>query len=210
MSTTRNLGIGLGAGGIGSGLAGLFAGNPADDAMKYLKQIPGAIGGYYNPYIQAGREALPQLQGQYGNLINDPGGMLNKIGGGFQQSPGFKFALDQALQGSGHAAAAGGMAGSPQHEQQNMQLATQLGNQDYYNWLNQATGMYGTGLQGLGGIANLGFNASTGMADQIAQALAAQSQLGYAGKAAQNQGRGSAFGNILGGLGSLAAFGGLF
>ncbi len=204
----RNFGLASGLGGIGAGLGSMFFGdnNPADAGMKYLDQIPGAVSPYYQPYINAGNQALPQLQSQYGNLLNDPGGMLNKIGGGFQQSPGFKFALDQALQGAGHSAAAGGMAGSPQAQQQAMQIATQLGNQDYYNWLNQATGMYGQGLQGMGGLANMGFNASKGMSDQIAQALAAKSQLGYAGQAAQNQAQGSAFGNILGGIGTLAAF----
>lgn len=203
----QKFGTMAGLGGIASGLGGLFGGdNPADAGMKYLDQIPGAVSPYYQPYMDAGKWALPQLQDQYGKLVNDPGGMINNIGSKFQQSPGFKFALDQALQGAGHSAAAGGMAGSPQAQQQAMQIATQLGNQDYYNWLGQATGMYGQGLQGMGGMANMGFNASNNMANQMAQALAAKSQLGYAGQAAQNQAQGSAFGNIMGGIGTLAAF----
>jgi hypothetical protein len=194
--------------GLGGIASGLFGGNnnPADAGMDYLKQIPGTISPYYQPYMNAGNEALPRLQNQYSNLLNDPGGMLNKIGAGYQQSPGFKFALQQALQGAQHQAAAGGMAGSPQAQQQGMELATQIGNQDYYNWLGKAEGLYGAGLQGMGGISNMGFNASQSLAEQIAQALAAQSQLGYAGKAAENQAQGSSFGNILGGAATLAAF----
>jgi hypothetical protein len=197
--------FGQAIGGIGSGLSSLFFGgkNPADDSMKYLDQIPGAISPYLNPYINSGKNALPILEGQYGDLLNDPGGKLNKIGGGFQKSPGFDFALQQALQGAGHAAAAGGMAGSPQHEQQNMGIATQLGNQDYYNWLKGATGMYGMGLEGTQGLANMGLSAGKSMADQIAQMLAAKSGLSYEGQANQNTSRGGGFGDLFSGIGKL-------
>lgn len=183
-----------------------FSEDPAKKAMPYLEGIPGAISPYYEPYMKAGAGALPVLQGEYGDLISNPGGFLNKMGQGFQQSPGFKFALDQALQGSGHAAAAGGMAGSPEHQFQNMQIGTQLGNQDYYNYIKNALGIYGTGLEGFGGIARMGQQAGSSMADQIAQALASQAQLRYAGTANQNQSNNAMFGNIMQGLGSLAAF----
>lgn len=201
----RGLQIGLGATGLGAGLGGLFGGNsnPADAANPYLQQIPGAISPYYNPYMNAGNQALPQLQGQYNNLLNNPGGFLNQIGSQYQQSPGFQFALQQALKGSNQAMAAGGMAGSPEAMQQAEQVGTQLGNQDYYNWLQQATGMYGQGLQGEQGLAGMGFGAASGMADQVAQALAQQGAYAYQGQAAQNQASGSNFGNILGGAGML-------
>src|SRR5579864_175938 len=122
-----------GAGMAGAGFGALFGGHedPAESANPYFDQIPGQLEKYYNPYIQRGNRAGDAMEGAYGNLINDPGGMLNKIGGGYQQSPGFKFAMQQALQGAGHGAAAGGMAGTPQHEQQNMEIATNLANQDY-------------------------------------------------------------------------------
>lgn len=180
--------------------------NPANAAMPYLNKIPGAVTPYYQPYVNAGNQALPQLENQYSDLINNPGAKVNQIGSNFQQSPGFQFALQQALQGAGHAAAAGGMAGSPEHEQQNMGIATQLGNQDYYNWLGNAENMYGTGLSGEGNLANMGYNASKSLSDQIAQALAAKAQLGYAGKAAQNQQEGSLINDAFGGAGFLKAF----
>lgn len=190
----QKFGMGMGAGSLGAGLGSMMFGsnkNPADAGMKYLDQIPGAVGGYYDPYIHGGQDMMqhPEQAGQ----------AINQIGSQYQQSPGFKFALQQALQGAGHASAAGGMAGSPQHEQQNMGIATQLGNQDYYNWLNPAMDMYKNKTQ-------MGFDASKGMSDQIAQALAAKSQLGYQGQVNQNQQQGSQWGDILGGIGSLAAF----
>jgi hypothetical protein len=193
-----------GIGSIGSGLMGLFGeqNNPADAAMGYLNQIPGQTK-QTQPWLEAGQRQLPGLEKQYGDLMNTPGQKLNEIGGQFQQSPGFKFALQQALQGGNQAAAAGGMAGSPMHEQNNMQLATDLANQDYYKWLQGATGLYGAGLQGSQGMANQGQQAGQSQADLIAQMLAQQANLSYAGEQAKNQQKGGAFSDILGGLGGL-------
>jgi len=204
---SRTFGLASGLGGIGAGLMGMGGGNnPSDAATPYLDQMPGALQQYYQPYMQAGSQALGGVQNQYNDLMNNPGGQLNAIGGQFHQSPGFQFALQQALQSTNHMNAAAGMAGTPQHEQQNMQMATNLGNQDYYNWLGHAQGMFNTGVSGLQDISHMGLQASTSMADQIAQMLAQKAAYGYQGQAAQNQSQGSAFGNILGGVGSLAAF----
>ena len=192
-----------------SWLSNLFGGgkNPADAAMPYLNQIPGQTQQYQQPYFDAGKNQLPGLQDQYSKLMNDPGGRMNDIGKSFQESPGFKFAMQQAMQGGNHAAAAGGMAGSPQHEQQNMQMATDLGNQDYNNWMQNALGMYGQGLQGSQGMANQGQQAGQSMADMIAQTLAQQANLAFQGQQQQNQNKSDMWGNAfkLGG----AALGGI-
>ena len=174
--------------------------------MPYLNQIPGKTQQYQQPWFQAGKDAIPVLQDQYKQLLSDPGGKMNQIGQSFQQSPGFKFAMDQALQGGNHAAAAGGMAGSPQHEQQNMQLATNLGNQEYNNWMQNALGMYGQGLQGQQGMSQQGQQAGQSMADMIAQTLAQQANLAFQGQSQQNQNKNDMWGNIFKGAGSLAAF----
>lgn len=145
--------------------------------MSSLNQIIPQMQKYYDPYINAGTSAIPGLQEQYGNLINDPGGQFNKMGESFQQSPGFDWQMQQALQGSNHAAAAGGMAGSPEHEQQNQQMANDMANQDYYNYMNHVTGLYNTGLSGEQDIMHQGFGATKSLTDQIAQTLAAESQL---------------------------------
>lgn len=190
-----------------SWFSNLFGGkNPADSAMPYLNQIPGQTQQYQQPWMQAGKDQLPGLQDQYSQLMNDPGGKMNKIGEGFKESPGFKFAMQQALQGGNHAAAAGGMAGSPQHEQQNMQMATDLGNQEYGNWMKNALGMYGQGLQGSQGMANQGQQAGQSMADMIAQTLAQQANLSFNGQQQQNQNKSDMWGNVFKGAGSLAAF----
>ena len=190
-----------------SWFSNMFSGkNPADSAMPYLNQIPGQTQQYQQPWYEAGKSQIPGLQDQYSQLMNDPGGKMNKIGEGFKESPGFKFAMQQALQGGNHAAAAGGMAGSPQHEQQNMQMATDLGNQEYGNWMKNALGMYGQGLQGSQGMANQGQQAGQSMADMIAQTLAQQANLSFNGQQQQNQNKSDMWGNVFKGAGSLAAF----
>lgn len=191
-------------------LSDLFGGgkknNPANSAMPYLNQIPGRTSPYMQPYIGAGNAALTELQPQYHELLNRPGEKLNAIGGSFQQSPGFQFALQQALQGSNNAASAGGMAGTPQHEFQNMDIATGLANQDYYNWLDKSLGLFGQGMQGEQGMAGLGAASGNNMANMIAQTLAQQGNLAFQGQRQENQNRNDLFGNIFNGAGALAAF----
>ena len=199
------MGLFSGLGAIGAGIGGLFGGgrsDPSKEANKYISQIPGKTSPYFQPYFNAGKDMLPNLQQQYFGLMNDPGGMLNKMGASYQQSPGFQFALNQALGAAGRGAAAGGMAGSPMHEQENMGIATGLANQDYYNWLGQATGLFGQGLQGGQNIANMGQQAGQNIADMIAQSLAQQGAYKYQGQAAKNAA--NPWGNVFGGVGEVA------
>ena len=172
--------------------------NPADSAMPYLDKIPGQTSPYMQPFFEAGKGSLPGLQEQYQNLLGDPGGFINKIGGSYQQSPGFKFALQQALQSGGNAAAAGGMAGSP------MQVATGLANQDYGNWMQNALGLYGQGLHGQQDLAHMGQQSGQSMADMIAQTLAQQGNLAFQGQAQKNQNKSDMWGNAFKLAGGLA------
>lgn len=199
-------GLGSILGGIGEALSPWS--NPSDAASPYLNQIPGTISPYYNPYINNGTSAGNTLNGQYGNLLNNPGGMVNQIGSNYHQSPGFQFALQQALQAGNHSAAAGGMAGSPQNQQQSMQTATGLADQDYNNYLQNAMGMYNQGLQGEQGMYGIGYNASNSLAQSLANNLQSQAGLAYQGANNSNQHSGGIFGDIFGGLGDFFGGGG--
>jgi hypothetical protein len=189
---------------MGGSLFNMFGNdNPADAGMDYMNQIRPILEKYLGPYHEAGMRQLPGLEGQYSNLTGDPGGFLNKIGGSYQQSPGFDFAMKQALQASNNAAAAGGMAGTPQHQFQNMEAATGLANRDYNQWLGNALGLYGRGLGGQEGLYNTGANASMNLGQDLASVLGGQAQLAYEGQNAMNQNRGRSIGSLLGGFGSL-------
>jgi hypothetical protein len=177
----------------------IFGGNDASsDANEYLDQIPGILKQYLGPYADAGMKFLPDLTKQYGNLVNNPADFINGLGGGYKQSPGFNFALQQALQGANHAAAAGGMAGSPTHEQTNMGIATNLANQDYYNWLNHALGSYSVGLSGEQGLYNSGQQAGMNMGEDLASALSQQANYAYGGDIANQNFNSEILGQLIG------------
>lgn len=213
-----------GLGNIAGGLFGMFGeSNPANAAQNYLNQIPGEMGQYLNPYIQNGNSAYPFLQNymnrgdnaanllnsMYPSMIANPGQFMNQMGQGFQKSPGYDWQTSQALGAANRAAAAGGMAGSPAEQQQIAGVTNQLANQDYYNYLNHAMNIFGTGVSGLNDISNqglntsqniynTGYNASSDLASSLASYLMSQGNFAYAGGVNQNEG-------MLGGLGALAS-----
>ncbi len=188
-----------------SWLSELFHGgkNPADAASPYLQQIPGAVNPYYQPYINQGQQANQNLMGQYGQLINNPGDKFSQLGQGYKQSPGYQFKLNQALQAGNNASAAGGMAGSPMHQQQSMQTANDIASQDYNDYINHILGLYGYGLQGEQGLGQQGYEASRGYGDILGSNLAQQGQLAYEGQAGQNANRGQLAGNLISGAATI-------
>lgn len=153
---------------LGAALANYFSKNPYDSAQPWYAKVPGMLQGEYGPWQQRGNYAGNMLQGQYNQMLDNPGGMVNKIGSSFHQSPGYSWQLSQALNSMNNAAAAGGQAGTPQEQYQMGQAATGMANQDYYNYLNHALNMYGQGISGMQGQQQIGYDAS----NQLAQALA--------------------------------------
>lgn len=178
-------------GGAAGLISGFFGGNEgAHEAANMMDEIPGRVKPFYQPYMEAGKGALPILQGQYGNLLNDPGGMINKIGAGYKQSPGFKFALEKALSGGNRGFNAGGLGGSPSNALWGMETAEGLASQDYDKYLSHALSQYGLGLSGEEGIAKMGQQAGSSYADMMAQALAQEAKLKYAEEANKSSGWG--------------------
>src|SRR6185503_2560866 len=166
-------------------------------AMSYLNQIPGATQPYYQPFINSGKDALETLTGQYGNLINDPNALYNKFSEGYTASPGYQTRLKEALQGITNAEAAGGMAGSPEHQQYAAQKAVDLSGKDFEDYLNHILGLYGAGLSGEQGLETQGYGASTGYGDILGSNLAQEGGLAYQGQAAQNANRSQLIGNAM-------------
>lgn len=172
--------------------------NPANAPMKYLEQGRNELPDYYKDYIQRGNRMGGQAEDQFGQLMNDPGGRMNQIGQSYQQSPGFQFQLQQALQAGNQSAAAGGMAGTPQHQQQNMGLANNLANQDYNQYMQNALGQYDIGLQGGQHMYDTGYGASNQLGQSMKDLLESQARLKYSGEDQRNKHQGS-FWSKLGG-----------
>jgi hypothetical protein len=187
------------------GIAGLFSKrkNPGEEANKYLDKIPGMVNPYYQNFINSGNQQLTNLTGEYGNLVNNTGDVYNRLAGGYKESPGYQFKLRQALQAGGNASAAGGMLGTPQHEQQSMGIANDIASQDFNNYLQNQMALYGQGLQGQQGLETQGYNASTGYGDILGNVQGQKAQNAYAGTAGANQNFASSIGNIASGIGQM-------
>jgi len=172
--------------------------NPANAAQPYLNKIPGTISPMYQPFINAGQWALPQMQQQYGSMVNDPGSLMAKFGAGYQQSPGYQFNVNEATRGANQASAAGGMLGSPAEQQELSGRISGLASQDYNQYLSNALGLYGQGMGGLSNLYQTGYGASNQLAGDLASNLQNQAQLAYSGQANQNQQTGNLWGNLAG------------
>lgn len=191
-----------GLGQLGMGIAGLFGKggkNPAEEANKYLDQIPGMTQGYYSPYQQAGLQSLGHLQTQYSDLLG--GKTQDRLGAGYKESPGYKRAMEQAMRAGTNASASGGMLGTPMHQEQNMELAGDIASKDYENYLRNQMGLYGLGLQGEQGLNQMGYGANTDFANLLANIQQQKAGYSYAGQAGQNQQSAGNWKNIFGGLG---------
>lgn len=189
---------------------GLFK-NPASSAQNYLNQIPGTVTPYYQPFIDAGSQAMGQLQPQYSMLLQNgqplqnsyqkmaqnPVSVLQHIGSQYQMTPGAQFQEQQGEQAIANAQASGGMSGTPQDQYMAGQYATDFTNENFNDYMKMALGigrqglegennLYHTGLHGDQQLNNLGFRASNQLAETLAQTLMAQAGLAYSGAANKN------------------------
>lgn len=198
------------AGGLGglSAFGGLFGSgnNPADAGMGYFNQAMQTLPQYFQPYMNAGQNMISPVSSQYSQMMNDPGQVMNRIGSGYKQSPGYQFQLKQGMNAANSSAAAGGMGGTPMAQYNATQFGTGLANQDYYNYLNHATSLYGQGLQGAQGMINQGQQASSGLGEDLASILGTEGQTAYAGQANQNQQSGQEMGDLMGLAGTAMSF----
>ena len=133
------------------------------------------------------------------------GDFYNNMASGYQQSPGYQRQIEQGLMGSNNAAAAGGMLGTPYHQEANTQLANDIASQDFEKYLQNVLGIFGQGQKGYEHINDMGYDANKQLADYIAQVLSQKSQNSFAGQAMENQFNQGRTNNIFSGLGSIGS-----
>ncbi len=198
-----------------SWLSTLFKGgkNPANAGMGYLDQIPGMGHQNYDPYIDRGNNASNSLNEQFMKMMSDPQGFLAQMQSGYKTSDAYKNKSEELQKGMGAAAAAGGLAGTPYHQQQYGEEADKLLSGDMQQYLDNVMGINKTGLSGEQDFANKGFDATKALTDLLGGTLGSKSTLGFEGVKSQNQNQ-NAFINALmqalsqGAGGAFGAFGG--
>lgn len=102
--------------------------------------------------------------------------------GGFEASPGYKFALDQGQAAIDGSAAARGNVFSGATLKAQQEFGTGLAQQEYGNFLNRLTGQASQGQAAAGNIATAGSNYASGAGNALANMGNAQAA-GYIGQA---------------------------
>ena len=170
--------------------------------------------GAYNPLVSLGAQyssVAPTLTGALGVGTPDQVAAAQKA---FTADPGYKFALDQALQAVQRNASTGGMTTSGNLLDALQKNAVGYASQDYQNWLKNLQNVGGMGLTatqagaagqaaGYGGLADLAQNYAqnqTGVYGNVASAMMNANQL-------QAQGEAQGAKNLLGAGMSLATLG---
>lgn len=202
----------IGAGVLGSSLAGGYFGNKSSKAAKRaaaaaaeeIRQSRARAIGYQQPYYQSGNLALSPLTGLLtGQQYDASTGSTTALSPEqrlalFQTSPGYQFRLDQAtknLQAS-QAARGGLLSGGAAKEL--TQYSQGLASDEYNNYINNLFGLAGIGQNAATSMGNY----EVGAASQIADYTQAQGL-------AQAQGSANTGNAFSGGFSQLAGLGGM-
>jgi hypothetical protein len=197
----------------------LFGGsqtNPYDEALDLYsyEDMENMLNEYYGPWREAGLRALPTMEEQMMMLLYSPDAINQMMGSTYEASPGYDYQMEQSMNAANSAAAAGGMLGTPTHQQNAMEQSQQIANQDYWEYVDHLTELYYKGL-GIGSDINkMGYNASDKMAQDLSRFMAAQTGLTAQSANWENQSSsafwsalGAGAGFALGGPGGAAAGG---
>ena len=184
--------VGAATGGIG----GLINGSPSSaannatnaqiSAAQNATQLQGTV---YNqqqanlaPYMAAGGQGLNAYQQALGL---QPGGTGGINATGFQGSPGYQWQLQQGQQAIQNTAAAKGGVASGNTLKALTSYGQGLANQDWYNYLNQLSGLAGSGQNAAVNLGAAGQNYATAAGNNSlaignaqAQNYVTQSQIG--------------------------------
>jgi hypothetical protein len=151
-----------------------FAGN---EASEWLDKSADMYKQYYSPYVEAGQRSIPTLEEQYQILLNNPQAMQELLGGGYEQSPGYQYQYDSAMNGVNSAAAMGGALGTQSHQQQAGRTAQGLTNQDYWNYYDANSDLYNKGLSGTRDLYTGGLNATNSLTSGLGNVYGSQADL---------------------------------
>lgn len=181
-----------------------FFGDNSKAFDKYSNDMRDAAGRYQG-YVDTGNQARGIAYDQYGRLINDPNSLQDQIAGGYNQSPYQKMLLDQVMKRMNYNSANTGMLGSGAANRALMGELNTMTGQFQNDYITRGMQTYGMGLQGMGNLTQLGFNALGAQDPFYEQAAAGNLQ----GELSKNAARNKFFGGIAG-IGTAALTGNLF
>lgn len=154
--------------GLGSIIGNIFNGGASAgyrDAYRQFEQnrqnIETKLGNandYLSPYGERGQNALDNVESRLGDM-SDPMAYINQIMGGYSLSPQAQLQMERSLDAANSAAAAGGMGGSSQVQNDVAELVQKLIAGDEQQYLNNVMGVNSQYLAGESGLGQMGYNA---------------------------------------------------
>lgn len=194
----RNLGAAI------SPILGSFFGKDSGEtyeaaSAEYNKFLDRGVAAQ-NPFYNAGKNALPDLQNWLSGMKN-PSDFINNLMGKYQESPWARYQQQQSIRAGTNAASAGGLTGSTPFAQQLQQNASNISSEDMQKWLQNVLGINTQYGAGVGGLVSGGQNAANSLSNLYGQAGKDLSEQAYNASAARQ----NDYYNTLGGIGSLAS-----
>jgi hypothetical protein len=209
---------------FGSGLGSIIGGELGHgDIAAGQSAVSGAAGDFNStvaPYNTFGQSFLPQATTAINNIQNvagqDPNLNYNTFMQNYTTSPGAQYQIGVADAAQNNSAAATGKLLSGDNERAlstiNQGIANTYANQAYSNYLAGNSQQFGQLESALGNMFNaigVGTTATGQEAGVTTADMNAQAQLAAA-QAKNDQGKGSGFGSLFSGIGSLAKIGAAF
>lgn len=198
--------------GLGQVIGGMMAAEHLDQGKRDVSATAGHFGQATDPYNTFGQSFLEPAAGGISEVRDKAGETMgyNQFAANYMASPGVKYQLDQATEAQNNSAASRGQLLSGTNLRAlstiNQGIASTGMNTAYDQYLkgnNQQFGQLETALGNMFGAIGVGTTA-TGQQAGVANAqMGAQANLAAA-QAKNDQSKGSGFGSIFGGLGSLA------
>lgn len=182
----------------------------AEMAMQERRAAEARARKDFSPYLEYGRNALPQYQGMIDEMKDTPA-FLDKLIGTYQPSLGYQKRLDEGNRAITQAMNAGGMYGSGDFFKALQEHGQGVADQDIQQYLANILGIRGNAMNAIGGLANQGFNAASNIGNIAANTGAglAQDQTNYGNAMANSKIASSNMLTNLLGLGGNALMGGI-
>lgn len=166
----------------------LFGGNASagyDKAGSEMERLLGKAGENFNPYMDAGKNALPQFQ-EWMKQYKNPQEFMQNVFSNYNMSPMAMNQMGQSQRAANQAASASGLTGSTAHMREAGNIANQATQNDMQQYLKNILGIGGQYGQGLNSLMGMGMQGAQGMGSLYGNNANALGQL-YGGGAAAGQ-----------------------
>lgn len=158
-------------------------GQAAQAGLDFTKGVYHDAQSNFSPYMQAGQGGLSALAGANAGDYS-----------GFQNSPDYLYARDQAIYGNDHSAAAKGRLNSGGYGVDMANSIAGLASQNFGNWAGRQMGMADLGARSTSNLSQIGTSTSQGVQSAYGNIGAAKAE-GYGAQAGGIAGLGGAFTN---------------